>query len=1015
MSVEYDDFAFTQIREAITRLQSPISDLTTLLPLLSAPLDAIGLLPPAFRRYNTQDLPFESKEHFQIIKHIPPIQTALLVNILPTWESPLRENKLEPIIYQYFCPDSFFSATQSAREVALLTYAALLSSPLNQFSVGVLQLLSRQYPLDRLHSAIFSKGSSIAPQKRTNAWEDLARDLVSVPVKVANQLGTNDVPQGLRHLEYYNALCIRFESLISSYSQPPEADITASLSFVITKMINIGLFPNSSMFAPSQPSFCLVTLPVIRTRLSTLAGERQTTYSELWTDLFRSLPPGLFTKALVSFFSHLADLPGDFGTSSEARGLMKREGRLLSRIFGSLEGEEDEKWLSVSTVLLTRSWSVAKARTLVCWAAISDENAIPPRALETLIPSIMEVWSSTEHIKHSLLSHHQYLTTLLLLTISNFPPSSPVLQTLSSSSEFIGAIGTYITHLDPAVRRCGMLAAEVVAHRTGKSLNFEQWDGVGQGREWARGLRALIMKRDMDAEEAESDVIRLEAYGEGEEANDTGIQVEVEVETGTVDHGVHTSSKRAKKPLIQVTDDGSDSDDSLTGYASSPASSRTPSPTPSEIDEVEKDPTINVGRKKVQRPVYLVDLGSLITGSAKTDDPQNADRIEVALNFAEELIRKKRGFGFELEENAVNLAYALVGLQDNFDLEGFSEKRQDAVTALVACCPKKAAPAIIDEFFKNQYSTEQRFVMLNGLALGARELASLPIPPSTVPKSRISFPSKQLPAALHRKYISQNDPSEGSQVQQLIDGISAAAIESGQSAAEAKVAPLVRERQLRIKKPVHISEVAAQGKGTIYVPKASTFTDVAAEYFLGPLVGKFWLFLRDEQAREARTAHRAQVYRGTGTGLLLSPLVLSHFLKTLAVLVHAARHSPAFLAVLAPDALELALTLGTRPLSDASEDKEREAAVVTAALELAVVVLDGCLELDGGRSMGLENTGLLLGTGEWASQILNALESGMRFQGGGGTQEARLRRSAAGVVLKVDELSSRWRQSMISV
>ena len=44
-----------------------------------------------------------------------------------------------------------------------------------------------------------------------------------------------------------------------------------------------------------------------------------------------------------------------------------------------------------------------------------------------------------------------------------------------------------------------------------------------------------------------------------------------------------------------------------------------------------------------------------------------------------------------IEENAVNLAYGFLGLQDNYDLDGFEEKRQAALTALVACCPQKAA------------------------------------------------------------------------------------------------------------------------------------------------------------------------------------------------------------------------------------------------------------------------------------------------------------------------------------
>jgi len=47
---------------------------------------------------------------------------------------------------------------------------------------------------------------------------------------------------------------------------------------------------------------------------------------------------------------------------------------------------------------------------------------------------------------------------------------------------------------------------------------------------------------------------------------------------------------------------------------------------------------------------------------------------------------------FYLDENAVNLVYGFLSLNDPYELEGFSEKRQGAMNALVACAPKKAAP-----------------------------------------------------------------------------------------------------------------------------------------------------------------------------------------------------------------------------------------------------------------------------------------------------------------------------------
>ena len=170
---------------------------------------------------------------------------------------------------------------------------------------------------------------------------------------------------------------------------------------------------------------------------------------------------------------------------------------------------------------------------------------------------------------------------------------------------------------------------------------------------------------------------------------------------------------------------------------------------------------------------------------------------------------------------------------------------------------------MIEQFFHHQYSTEQRFAILNGLALGARELASLPVPPSTVAPQRIAFPSKQLPATKHQKYITASDQMRtASPVQGLLEGITRGAIERGKAAAEDRVPAIVRERQLRITQRSKVSEVDSTLPREIQSmqlqPRPSVaFTDVAAEYFICPLINRFWQFLRDEQAREVRTAHQS--------------------------------------------------------------------------------------------------------------------------------------------------------------
>jgi len=343
--------------------------------------------------------------------------------------------------------------------------------------------------------------------------------------------------------------------------------------------------------------------------------------------------------------------------------------------------------------------------------------------------------------------------------------------------------------------------------------------------------------------------------------------------------------------------------------------------------------------------------------------------------------------------------------------------------------------AIVEEFFKNQYSTDQRYVMLNALALGAHELAGLTLPDTAAVKpltgDRVSFPSKRLPGTQHQHYLLA---SSTRQVQGLLQDIARLSIENTREANADRTPNLVRERQLRIRQPAKVAELkqpsTAQVLEQIRMSQTRSamtkFTDVAVECFLYPVMNRFWLFLRDEQTREERTAHRdiLHQYRGAGTGLILNALVLSHLLATLGVLVHASRNAPAWLAVVAPDALELAVTLGTRPISQSVEDEDesdgelrggddKDARVLATALELALVVLDACVELDGGRSLSLEHTTLLLAAGEWAQGLFSRLEKGILVKGGGGVGEVRLRKAAAGVVIKADEVAERWRMSMI--
>lgn len=201
-------------------------------------------------------------------------------------------------------------------------------------------------------------------------------------------------------------------------------------------------------------------------------------------------------------------------------------------------------------------------------------------------------------------------------------------QRLSLSPPFISSITTFLSHQQLAIRQCGMLAAEMVAERCNQNLNFGGWDGDSEHLEWIRFIRG-----------SKNDWIRSTP----EPTEDASPLLSAEEDT--------LDTRNIVIPKV-ITDSD---DDSLSGYSSSHGSSRPPSPTMSDFEEMEKDPTLRVGRSKpIPKPVYLAQLVSLFRKTS-TDDKDTAETIEVILNSAELLIRRKKGFGYELGSSCLAL------------------------------------------------------------------------------------------------------------------------------------------------------------------------------------------------------------------------------------------------------------------------------------------------------------------------------------------------------------------------
>lgn len=339
--------------------------------------------------------------------------------------------------------------------------------------------------------------------------------------------------------------------------------------------------------------------------------------------------------------------------------------------------------------------------------------------------------------------------------------------------------------------------------------------------------------------------------------------------------------------------------------------------------------------------------------------------------------------------------------------------------------------AVIEQYFTDSYSIAQRHSLLAALAFAARELAGLPIPTASgdtpQPKSvEPMFPSKQLPPAMHDHLVKRrralgSGSEESERVELLATDLTQMALSGARADAETSIPQAAREKALSVNRTTRSSAgLAAKSAATT---TTATFSTLAAEVFILPLINRFWLYLRD-QATSGRNSSSGDSYLGgSAVPQLLEPILLSRFLATVTVLVHAARHSPAFLAVIVPETLSFVLML--RPIVSSSSSQHVNSAgapepardedlVVASALELALAALDGTVHLDGGRM--LMSSSVANGSGgalvadikDWAEHVFEAEER----KGNGDLAVGRPGRAAAGVLLRVEEIVGKWRLSV---
>ncbi|SCZ88551.1 BZ3501_MvSof-1269-A2-R1_Chr10-2g02583 [Microbotryum saponariae] len=1007
-----------------TRLAGPITSTDQLLELLVPPLVRLGALPQELvssllsSSSSSSSVAAPPQDPAKFIKRqLALVQRVILERIWPDWEHALStELQGSPIsarqlLSSWFIPDPNLANTDASslsNEIALSALQVLCSclsthkssppqSPLHPRSIHlVVRILSEwvtQFSLERTYRIIFA-GEGVSMQVREDRWERILKTLMGMPILVANRMGEltvgkrtlgQNVPQNL-HLSYQTKHWARsFSELLHTLSKTTDErsysiiSLSTTLSTLLSHPDIIPTLLNSTVYHLLPPETFPVAADLLLSR-QRLAG--------LWQEVILDMSDRYIARLLRLTLSEvqkpLFDVP-DPSTTTIPR--CHAASWLLSELFGPLGPEREETWNLAFEMITDRTnvWNgkeVEMARVVLGFLGKEEKTRIAALDL------VMRAWCDASSIQTAGASNRIFLSTLLILLISSLPPAHPSLISLSRSTTFIQAISTHLTLLQTTVRLLGMLIAEIVSAKAlpegsgMKALSFgeEIWEGNGEGRSLCRFLRG-VEKGNAEDTKGWQELLRfafVESRGEA-------LKTELD----------RVPKRSSPAPIVPVEKDKKAALISL------------PRPLPLRHCHTLLLPPFNINPKKRGRlrpPVYVAELTAYLKGldpeGKKEEVDQEVERVEVGLREGEGLVRRKKGWGGELEENAVDLAFALMGLQDQYEIDGFEHSKRKIMIALVAACPTKVAPCIIEQYFTPSYSVAQRYTMLTALALGARELAglsveikdgSLALAQQAVVPDLASFPSKQLSPAMHKRLLQTAQPTA---LEILTEDVTRITLSSVREEAESTIPEASKEKLVRVRR---FASAKSLNSGTSST--TSSFTSLASDYFVMPLINRFWLYLREVASMPI--TQQGPYAGGSGSAVLLDPLILTQYLSTLALLLHAARLTPNFSDVLAPEVLHLVLALRT---TGGSEDHPQ---VLEKEMTLLLVVFDAIVSFDGGRALmtRVEGGSNLIGESQgWATEVFE------RFDGGEvGLDEGKAGRAAAGVLLRIEEVLTRFR------
>lgn len=431
--------------------------------------------------------------------------------------------------------------------------------------------------------------------------------------------------------------------------------------------------------------------------------------------------------------------------------------------------------------------------------------------------------------------------------------------------------------------------------------------------------------------------------------------------------------------LEEVQDDdgdGQEEDEDLVPYAKPD----------SDAEDSDDDPTL-INRNKPKAPVYTRDL------IAYFRDTESYDRQKLALQTAPSLIRRKANYGTEVSSHAEELATLLVGLEDKYELDDFHDHRLQGMVAVLVAQPQKMGRWFAKTFFDGDYSLSQRASVLVALGLGGRELAGFE---TSGYAAAAAFPSKQLPKAVAKHYALPNPNRPLGAAARSLQALPPNALDTiAHSLSQAFLTPLAADAADAASGPDVLklesftSRLQKQPDGTAR-PRPRGVR--AIPNTTATLLGTCFFFPLTSRFPGVGTAARS----GGGGALVADSPLLALYLKTLALLLHAAGPSTLALPQMTAEFWDLLLGARSRCVG---------AVAVAGAVLFGLMALLDVHEADM-RGLCERHGREVVETVEWVSAVFDATRGG--DQGGDG-EENQVKMMAAGVLIRLREAVERYR------